>query len=429
MAAEDALKRVTTTLSDLLRDRMATIEPVTFGPPSVAPGQQGGRINLFLYATSENAAFRNDEDPRRAVSGQYGYPPLALELSYLITTYGAADERNGLPQASADELDAQRILGDAMRVLHDVPIVTRNTPAERALHGPVILDPGLQTEFESLRIVPHTMTLDDLSKLWTALQDDFQRSVAYDVSIMRIERPRAQAANAPVLVRRLDVRPSAAVGPVIVDLNPQSAAALQAVTISGSGLVVGQTTILLDDAANTGFPKSPQAIAALPATSIQFQVPNDPATYQPGPKLVTVRVNDPVIGHAFTSQAAILALLPGITNLSANTGHFNGIDQVVIQGTLLGRPFDATLPSDPLVPTVLFSSYAIPPASIDYSQLPAQLTVTLPNVPPSDPNQPPPSGSVLSIRIRVNGVESQSWRSNPVTGQLEPDPAFRFTVL
>jgi hypothetical protein len=429
VAAEDALKRVTTTLSDLLRDRMATIEPVTFGPPSVDPGQQGGRINLFLYAASENASFRNDEDPRRAVSGQYGYPPLALELSYLITTYGAADATNGLPQASADELDAQRILGDAMRVLHDVPIVTRNTPAARALHGPVILDPGLQAEFESLRIVPHTMTLDDLSKLWTALQDDFQRSVAYDVSIMRIERAHAQAANAPVLVRRLDVRPSGTVGPIIVDLNPQSAAALQTVTIDGSGLIVGQTTILLGDAANTGFPKSPRAIAALPGTSVQFQVPNDPATYLPGPKLVTVRVNDPVIGHAFTSQAVILALLPGITNLSSNTGHFNGIDQVVIQGTLLGRPFDATLPSDPLVPTVLFGSYAIPPASIDYSQLPAQLTVTLPNVPASDPNQPPPSGSVLSIRVRVNGVESQSWRSNPVTGQLGPDPAFRFAVL
>ncbi len=429
MAAEDALKHVTTTLSDLLRDRMAAVEPVTFGPPYPDPGQPGGRINLFLYAVAENPAFRNDEDPRRTVGGQYGSPPLALVLSYLMTTYSSTDGVKGLTQVSADELDAQRILGDAMRVLHDVPIVTRNTPAERALNGPLILDAALLTEYESLRIIPRTMTLDDLSKLWTALKDDFQRSVAYDVTVIRIERARPQTAQAPVLQRRISVRPSPNVGPFITELDPQSAAALEAVTISGTGLIPGQTTILLDDGANVGFPNAEQTLAALPGSTVKFQIPNDAVNYLPGPKLVRVRVNDPVIGHGFTSNVAVLALLPGITTLSTTTGHFNGVDQVTITGTLMGRALDPTKPGDPLVPTVLFGGYAIPSASIDYSSLPTKLIITLPSVPGSDPEQPPVSGSVLSVRLRVNGVESRSWRTNPVTQQLEPDPAFQFTVL
>jgi hypothetical protein len=429
MAAEDAIQRVTKTLSDLLLDRMVTAETITFGPPYLKPDGKA-RINLFLYAVAENAAFRNEEDPRVAVNGQYGSPPLALELSYLLTTYGDREgEDNGVMPESAADLAAQRILGDAMRVFHDVPIISRSTPAQSALLGrPFVLDPGLQTEFESLRVVPRSMSLDDLSKLWTALKDEFQRSVAYNVSVVRIARPKVVAANPPVLSRTIDVRPAPGIGPAISALSPQSAGALEPVTITGSGMIAGQTSILVDDARNTGFPSSVQSIAALPGGGIRFQIPNDPATWLPGPKLVSVRVNDPVIGHAFTSNTAVLAVLPSISALSVKTGSFNGADKVVIQGRLLGRASDVSRPGDPLVPTVLFGGYAIPAAGIDYSQLPNQLTVTLNKAADGAPPTPA-AGTVLVVRIRVNGVESRSWITDPVTHALAPDPAMVFKVI
>ncbi len=439
MAAEDALKRVTTTLADLLKDRMARVESITFGLPRPGAADGGGRLNLFLYRVAENAAFRNDEDPRRAVAGQYGSPPLALELSYLLTSYGAAAPAPaGLTADSAAELDAQWIMADAMRVLHDVPIVTRRTPRQRGggVDG-LLLDLGLRSEFESLRIAPHALSLDDLSKLWTAFKEDFQRSVAYDVSVVRVERPQPQTAGPPVLGRAIDARPTVAIGPVLTGLDPASDAAGEQITLLGDGLAAASVTVLVSDAAATGYPLRPFSFTVVPdAAGVHFIIlaatvdPDDPAklAFLPGPKLVVARVLDAALGHPLTSNAALLSLLPGVTAIAPATGLFDGVTTVTITGTLLGVAPDPTVPANPLVPTVLFGSYAIPAADVDYTGLPNSLKVTLsPAAAPTDP-QPPPAGRVVPVRVRVNGVESRAWRVNPATQALEMDPALQFTV-
>lgn len=437
MAAEDALKRVTTTLADLLKDRMARVESISFGPPR--PGApDGGRLNLFLYRVAENAAFRNDEDPRRAVAGQYGSPPLALELSYLLTSYGAAAPAPaGLTADSAAELDAQWIMADAMRVLHDVPIVTRRTPRQRGggVDG-LLLDLGLRSEFESLRIAPRALSLDDLSKLWTAFKEDFQRSVAYDVSVVRVERPHPQTAGPPVLTRAIDARPTVAIGPVLTGLDPASAAAGEQITLLGEGLAAS-VTVLVSDAAATGYPLRPFPFTVVPDTAgVHFIIlaatvdPDDPAklAFLPGPKLVVAHVLDAALGHPLMSNAALMSLLPGVTNIAPGTGSFDGVTTVTITGTLLGVAPDPTLPSNPLVPTVLFGSYGIPAADVDYTGLPNSLKVTLsPAVAPTDP-QPPPAGRVVPVRVRVNSVESRAWHVNAATHALEMVPALQFTV-
>src|SRR5579864_4871161 len=127
MAAEDALMRLSLNLADLLQDRMfRTDVSFSFGLPHTLPGgEQKPRLNIFLFQVNENPAFRNEEDPRRAVSGAYGSPPLALELNYLLTSYAVAPQNLNFQLAgllspeSLAELDSQYILADAMRVLHD----------------------------------------------------------------------------------------------------------------------------------------------------------------------------------------------------------------------------------------------------------------------------------------------------------------------
>lgn len=140
MAAEDALKRLSLNLAALLSDRMfRTDVKFSFGTPHPAPSAPGARLNIFLYQVNENPAFRNAEDPRQAVSGAYGSPPLALELGYLLTSYGAQTEVRPAPPLgplapeSLAELDAQFILADAMRVLHDFPIINRRTQKAQPL--------------------------------------------------------------------------------------------------------------------------------------------------------------------------------------------------------------------------------------------------------------------------------------------------------
>lgn len=54
--------------------------------------------------------------PPHTRSGDPGIPPLALDLHYLLTAYG---ENN-------DDIDAHRVLGVAMRLVHEHSVLTRD---------------------------------------------------------------------------------------------------------------------------------------------------------------------------------------------------------------------------------------------------------------------------------------------------------------
>ena len=433
MAGEDALQRVSLNLAELLRDRMQRQDvSFSFGPPGASADQAGPRLNIFLYQVNENRAFRSDEDPRRAVRGQYGQPPLALELSYLFTSYGTATSipmPPGFPTIqteSLSELDAQWILADAMRVLHDDPVITRNTQRQRPPGG-TLLDPELQFEFESLRISPRGLNLDELTRLWGAFKEEFQRSVAYSLSVVRVEQKQPQMAGPPVLVRGITVQPSTVIGPVLAGLDPDAVAAGEPIMLSGQPLDDTSLEVLVTDAVQTGFPDQPQTLPIVRDSSGgHFSFPNNPALYMPGPKFIQLRITASP-GHSFTSNALIVKLLPKITALSTNTGPFNGTVTLTITGSLLGQQPPPNVPSNPLVPSVLFGSYAIPADDLTLTGLPNSINVELSTPDPNDPNAPKP-GQVVPVRVRANGVESQSWRVNPVTQMLEMDPNILFTV-
>ena len=46
----------------------------------------------------------------------------------------------------------------------------------------------LADQIESLKITPQTLSMDDMSKLWTAFQASYRTTVAYDVSLVLIDR-------------------------------------------------------------------------------------------------------------------------------------------------------------------------------------------------------------------------------------------------
>src|SRR5262245_43011725 len=111
-----AIATVTSTIQGLIS--RAGITVTAQSPDKVAQGAGGGnRLNVFLFHTLPNAAWRNADTPGQVRSGERGYPPLALNLYYLLTAYGI-DGDNG-------DLAAQHVLGRAMRVLHDRTELTR----------------------------------------------------------------------------------------------------------------------------------------------------------------------------------------------------------------------------------------------------------------------------------------------------------------
>jgi Pvc16 N-terminal domain len=147
-------------------------------------GITGNQLNVFLYLTSINGTLRN-QDPPGMRPGENGHPALPLNLGYLITAFG-------------DDLDdalGHRLLGHAMRALHDRPLLSA-ADLQAALPAS-----DLHRQVERVRVTFEPMTSDEQSRLWTAFQTQYRISAAYRVAVILIESRRPHRAAAPVLAR------------------------------------------------------------------------------------------------------------------------------------------------------------------------------------------------------------------------------------
>ncbi len=154
------------------------------------------RINLFLFQATENAAWRNMDLPSRNGHGErLSNPKLALDLHYLVTAYGSAEFR------------AEVLLGHAMFVFHETPVVTRQAirTALAALPASGLSDAlelsRLADQFEQIRIVPRALNVEEISKIWSALQSQYRTTAAYHVSVVLIEADQPARSALPVLTR------------------------------------------------------------------------------------------------------------------------------------------------------------------------------------------------------------------------------------
>ena len=199
MSGFQAIAGVSSTLRNLLRDRMEQPVSVTIAPPDVTvAGVSGRRVNLYLYQVSENGFLKNQEIPGQGHPADYGRPPLSLDLLYLVTSFGSSESG-----VDAD-LEAQQILGDAMRALHEFSTISDDLHVGDDPAQPRILDPALVGEFERVKITLQPTSLEEFSKIWTALpQANFRRSVGYQISVVQIESRRRRRPALPVRERRV----------------------------------------------------------------------------------------------------------------------------------------------------------------------------------------------------------------------------------
>lgn len=202
-----AIGGVSASLQSLLRDRMELPQGMVRSDLEVTVGiplsdeldqSQPTRVNLFLYRVTENGYLKNQMIPGQGHPSEYGHPPLSLVLHYLLTAYGATDD-NGL----VNETRAHFLLGSAMRVLHDHAEVTEQLQTVQSPAGVTILHESLRGEFERVKLCLDPISLEDLSKVWTALTRPFRVSAAYTVSVVQIESRRVKTLPAPVLRRRI----------------------------------------------------------------------------------------------------------------------------------------------------------------------------------------------------------------------------------
>ena len=200
-----AIAAITATLRDLLQLGLnaenATV--ITRPPDKVQANASRNHVNLFLYHATVDPHWRNMDVPWKVKPGETGHTPLPLNLYYLITAYYGESE-DGVDTITDQNrlLGSHRLLGRAMSVLHDHPLL--DTDAINASLPGSDRSEHPYDQVERIRITPHILSLDELSKVWTGFQTQYRLSAAYQVSVVLIESSRATRTPLPVLTQGQD---------------------------------------------------------------------------------------------------------------------------------------------------------------------------------------------------------------------------------
>ncbi|MEH2156800.1 DUF4255 domain-containing protein [Nostoc sp.] len=169
---------------------------VTALPPDriSVEADERAQINLFLYQVTQNRnvdwvsqEFRSrhsriNGNPRSSI------PPLALDLHYLLTAYGAKD------------FQAELLLGYAMHLLHKTPAITSdiientlinasttNTSSAFSQAVASVSVSDLAEQIGQIKLTPEFFNMEETSKLWSALQTHYRPSATYLASMVLIE--------------------------------------------------------------------------------------------------------------------------------------------------------------------------------------------------------------------------------------------------
>jgi hypothetical protein len=213
MSSALAIAGVTAVLRDLLNDGLINHNvsgtlgnvAVTARPPdrvlSGTNGNEAPQLNIFLHQVSPNPGWRNVDLPSRNFRGsRLSNPPLALDLHYLISAYGAED------------LHAEILLGYAMQLMHETPVLTRDAINEALIPSPAVAgglppalqalaDSGLADQVEQIKITPEYLGTEEMSKIWSAVQSHYRPTVSYLLTVVLVESKQPVTSALPVLTR------------------------------------------------------------------------------------------------------------------------------------------------------------------------------------------------------------------------------------
>ncbi|WP_426747080.1 DUF4255 domain-containing protein [Myxococcus faecalis] len=302
-----SIATVTATLRTLLFNHLQVDTPdvtVTTLPPDKARARDAThhQLNLFLFQVGHDAALRNTTFPPHVKPGESGLPPLALRLTYLLTPYAPSD----------DDVESHKLLGKAMNVLHDHPLLG----AEELR----VAVPGndLYRQAERVRITSEPLSLEELSKLWTMFQTQYRVSVVYQVSVVLIESTRPRATPLPVLRPVLSVHPDTLPPfPLLEAITPpqqQASARLGDVLVLTGHHLAGNTVGVRFQHPLWTTPVTRPA-ADVTAARLTTSIPNDAVNWPAGTYAVSVVVTD-TNGVEHASPALPLTLAPRILSLA-----------------------------------------------------------------------------------------------------------------
>ena len=153
---------------------------VSLNTPNEMTQRPAEGLSVWLYRVMRDDQRLNDP-PRRLNATQLEPPPLPVRLHYLMTP--VTNERTGNPETE------QLILGKVLQLFHSHPL----------LRGA-----DLQAEFSGTDVELHArlepLTLEEITRVWEALEGSYQLSVSYEVSVVNIMSEQEPERISPVEV-------------------------------------------------------------------------------------------------------------------------------------------------------------------------------------------------------------------------------------
>lgn len=189
MSDYTALQSVSLTLKALLEQHITntselqlTTVPIDLRSPKEIRAKKIPRaVSLWLYRVVRNGDVLN-HPPGRVSPTQLLRRPMPLDLYYLVT-----------PLAPKTE-DEQVLLGRVLQVFNDHSV----------LKG-VDFPPNQVADLPSeLRVTLEALTLEELTRIWHALQESYELSVTYHVQLVTIASHHDPVQSAPVVVRETE---------------------------------------------------------------------------------------------------------------------------------------------------------------------------------------------------------------------------------
>lgn len=237
-----AISTVTATINHLLEEIQTDIPGVKIHnkPPDVINSEpSANKLNLFLYHISYNAALNSEFLPTRNSSGDLiSSPKIAINLHYLLTAYGTDN----------DDLLSQQILGSAIRIINENPILTKDIISDAIKSQEKVQFSDLLNDIQTIKLVPEILSVEELTKVWSSFfQTNYRLSMTFQASVLLLDTKKKPKPTIPVKERLVYVKPIKQ--PVITKIEPQnfeynSTAKIQ---ILGKNLQGEKTFVLIDD--------------------------------------------------------------------------------------------------------------------------------------------------------------------------------------
>jgi hypothetical protein len=435
MSSALAIASVTAVLKDLLNNGLidhnvgASVGEVTVStlPPDrvdvLDAAQKKSRLNLFMYQVTPNAGWRNVGLPSRNDRGErLSNPPLALDLHYLLTAYGA------------EEMHAEILLGYGMQLLHETPVLTR-AAIRRSLAPPSLITGGsglppemqalftseLSEQVEQIKIAPSSLSTEEISRMWSAFQAKYRPTAVYQASVVLIESKNSKKSPLPVRARKIFVVPFNT--PVIQEIKSQETAGGPILTgapiLTGQNLVIVGSGLRADDVrVNVGGIEVTPSDADITDSQIIVPIPSALGAGVQGVQVIHRRLmgSPPTPHRGVESNVAAFVLRPQIIEpigVSALQG--SGVNPRSAKLNLTVHP---AIGDSQRVLLMLneFIPIASPPSAVaaeSYSFIaPGRISLASPPASPPGPSETitiPISGVKAAsylVRIQVDGAES-----------------------